>query len=62
VSTDPEERKEIYGQIQMIIMNNALIIPIYEGTMSLAMNPKVKNIALDARVYYTWMHSAYVSE
>ena len=62
VVTDPERRKEIYAEVQMIIMENALIIPLLEGSMSVAMNKRVKNIALDARVYYTWMHSAFISE
>lgn len=57
--TDPAMRREIYGEVQQIIMDNALIIPIEEGTFSLAFKKNIKNVALDARVYYTWLHSTY---
>ncbi len=60
--TDPAVRREIYGEVQQIIMENALIIPVEEGTFSLAFKKSVKNIALDARVYYTWLNSTYIAD
>jgi len=60
--TDRDKRREIYEEVQQIVMDNALIIPIVEGSMSLAYNKAIKNVALDARVYYTWFHSTYIAD
>jgi len=61
-TADREARREIYAEVQQIIMDNALIIPIVEGSMSLAYNKAIKNVALDARVYYTWFNSTFIAD
>ena len=61
-ATDRDKRRGIYEEVQQIVMDNALIIPIVEGSMSLAYKKQIQNVALDARVYYTWFNSTYVSK
>ena len=41
-------------------MDNALLIPITESTVVSATRKEVKNVGLDARVFYPWMHSTYM--
>jgi ABC-type transport system substrate-binding protein len=59
-SADQAERAKLYAEVQQIIMDNALLIPITESTVVSATRKEVKNVGLDARVFYPWMHSTYM--
>jgi peptide/nickel transport system substrate-binding protein len=58
-SGDPEARKQIYSQIQQIIMENALCVPLVEGLSALVMQDDVQGVSMDTRgfpyFYDAWL-------
>jgi peptide/nickel transport system substrate-binding protein len=58
---DPTRRAEIYSQIQRIIMENALIIPLVENTYFTVLRPNVRDVILDAQGY-PWLYDTWLAQ
>lgn len=56
---DPDERAEVYSQIQQIIMENALIIPLVENTYFTIVRNDVHDVVLDAQGY-PWLYDSWI--
>ncbi|MBX3071540.1 MAG: ABC transporter substrate-binding protein [Thermomicrobiales bacterium] len=58
---DIDARVELYRQIQTIIMENALCVPLVEGLSATVMQPNVQGVTLDTRgfpyFFDAWMKS-----
>jgi peptide/nickel transport system substrate-binding protein len=61
-STDPEERVELYGEVQKIAMENATVYPIHDNVGISASASNVVGIKADIRGFYHWLYDAYVRE
>ncbi|HEY7030422.1 MAG TPA: ABC transporter substrate-binding protein [Thermomicrobiales bacterium] len=58
---DPTKRASIYSQIQKIIMDNALIIPLVENTYFTVLRPSVHDVVLDAQGY-PWLYDTWLAQ
>jgi peptide/nickel transport system substrate-binding protein len=58
---DQAKRKDIYGQAQTIIMEQAAVLPLYDqiGYNGIAKN--VNDVRTDARGWYRWLYDAWMS-
>jgi peptide/nickel transport system substrate-binding protein len=56
---DPEERAAVYSEIQRIIMENALIIPLVENTYFTIVRNDVHGVVLDAQGY-PWLYDVWI--
>lgn len=56
---DPEKRKEKYREIQRFIMENALMVPIFELYFYVAHANNLKGFVVDGTGFYKYFASAY---
>lgn len=59
---DPQARAALYAEAQKIIMDNALIVPlylVYNNTMARA---EVKGLRFDKRGWYPWLYDVYIQK
>lgn len=56
---DPETRKQMYSDIQMYIMENALMVPIFELYFYAAHSTNLKGFIVDGTGFYKYFASAY---
>ncbi|HET8629238.1 MAG TPA: ABC transporter substrate-binding protein [Thermomicrobiales bacterium] len=57
---DQAQRNQTYSQIQKIIMDNALIIPLVENTYFTVLSGAVHDVPLDAQGY-PWLHDTWLA-
>jgi peptide/nickel transport system substrate-binding protein len=50
-TTDPQERQEIYSEVQDILMDQALILPVYWERELIVTNAEVNDLAFDLQGY-----------
>lgn len=60
-SLDSTERSEIYGEIQEILMEDAVMIPLFEHKYIVAANSDVQGVKFDVRTY-PWLYDAYIDQ
>lgn len=56
---DPAQRKEKYSQIQFYIMENALMVPVFELYFYAAHAKNLKGFVVDGSGFYKWFAGAY---
>jgi peptide/nickel transport system substrate-binding protein len=56
---DPDTRKQMYSDIQMYIMENALMVPIFELYFYAAHSTNLKGFIVDGTGFYKYFASAY---
>jgi peptide/nickel transport system substrate-binding protein len=56
---DPARRKQMYGEIQQFIMENALMVPIFELYFYAAHDKDLKGFIVDGTGFYKYFASAY---
>ena len=59
-ATNPEERKEIYDQVQTLIMDEALILPVYDYVFMTGFNTRVKDVKWSRTGLVPYLNDAYV--
>jgi len=57
---DDAKRRAIYYDIQKLIMDNALILPLYVTTQIVAMEPDVKGLKFEGHQFYEWFYDVYL--
>ena len=60
--TNLERRTELYREIQRYIMENALMVPIFELYFYAAHNPSLQNFAVDGTGYYKYFAGATLGD
>ncbi len=58
---DLEKRKQYYGEVQEVAMQQALWFPIYEQLNFCAARTELHDVRPDARGSYLWLYDAYVT-
>lgn len=58
---DVQRRAEIYGQIQVMIMNEALILPIRDYVNINAAASSVQGLQFDRRGWFPWLHDVHLA-
>jgi peptide/nickel transport system substrate-binding protein len=56
---DPAKRKQMFSDIQMYIMENALMVPIFELYFYAAHSSNLKSFIVDGTGFYKYFASAY---
>ena len=59
---DPEARQEIYNQVQMKIMEDALILPVYDYVFITGLNDRVQGIVWDRTGLVPYFNEAYIAQ
>jgi peptide/nickel transport system substrate-binding protein len=59
---DIQRRAEIYSQIQIAIMNQALLLPIRDYVNINAATAAVEGLQYDRRGWFPWLHDVYLAE
>jgi peptide/nickel transport system substrate-binding protein len=59
---DQAARKQTYGEVQMIVMQQALIIPLFDQIAYNGIRSEVHDVKVDARGWYRWFYDAWISE
>jgi peptide/nickel transport system substrate-binding protein len=57
---DPEERKQVYAEVQKIVVDEAYFAPIYAEKVFFVVNKRVKNVKLNA--YAPLFHDSWVEQ
>jgi peptide/nickel transport system substrate-binding protein len=57
---DQAKRKEIYGQAQQIIMDEAAVIPVYDQIGYNGVGKDVHDVRTDARGWYRWFYDTWI--
>ncbi|MEZ3159586.1 ABC transporter substrate-binding protein [Microbacterium sp. BWT-B31] len=60
-ATDPAERSEIWAQIQEIVFDNGLAVPLFEGTQLSGVSANVTGPRYDFKAMITFYDTAFVS-
>ena len=60
-TVDQTERKAIYGQAQQIIMDEAVVIGVYDQIGYNGLGKDVHDVKTDARGWYRWFYDAWIS-
>lgn len=60
-TVDPAQRNQLYSQVQHIVMDNALIIPIVENTYFTALSSSLQGVPLDAQGY-PWLYDSWIAK
>jgi peptide/nickel transport system substrate-binding protein len=60
-TSDPVQRKAIYGQAQVMIMNQALIVPIYDYTVLIGADKQLQGLRWDSTGLWPWLYDAYMT-
>ena len=58
---DPEERKQIYSDVQFLLMEKALLIPIYYLNNVAAATTSLQGVFHDTAGYF-WLYDAWLQE
>jgi peptide/nickel transport system substrate-binding protein len=58
---DEAERSRIYGEIQEILMEDAVMIPLFEHKYIVAAKTNVQGVKFDVRTY-PWLYDAYIDQ
>jgi peptide/nickel transport system substrate-binding protein len=58
---DVQRRAEIYGQIQVTIMDQALVLPIRDYVNINAAASSVQGLQFDRRGWFPWLHDVYLA-
>jgi len=61
-SLDPGEREAAYAEVQRLVMEQALIIPIRDYVNLIGVNAKVQGLRFDARGWFPWLYDVRLSE
>jgi len=61
-ATDPEERMELYANIQQRIMEEALIIPIRDYVNLNGTSSEIKGLRYAMQGWFPWLYDVYVEE
>lgn len=61
-STDPEERKELYAQMQEMLAEQAIWVPIYNSKEIVITADYVKGFELHPIDYYLWLHNVWLDQ
>ena len=61
-TTDAAERARIYDEVQRIVMDNALIVPVYLVYNNTVVRAEVKDLRFDKRGWYAWLYDVYIEE
>jgi peptide/nickel transport system substrate-binding protein len=59
---DTAKRKELYTKVQQIVMDNALVLPIYNLFTIYGLHSYVKNFQVDTRGWYPWLYDLYLDK
>ncbi len=59
---DLQHRAEIYGQAQLLIMGQALVMPIRDYVNINATTASVHGLQYDRRGWFPWLHDVYLAE
>lgn len=59
VSVDADERKELYGRVQVLLLEQAAVLPIYNNVGYNAFAPQLHDVRTDARGWYRWLYDAW---
>jgi peptide/nickel transport system substrate-binding protein len=59
---DPEERRAHYGNAQVIAMNEALLIPVYNINGLSASTDEVQDVAFDVKGVDPWVYDIWIGE
>lgn len=59
---DYETRKALYGTVQQIIADQALISPFYDQAAINGVATTVQDVKLDSRSTYRWLYDTWISE
>lgn len=59
-TVDPATRKQLYGEAQLIIMQQSLIVPLYDQIAYNGIGKNVHDVKTDARGWYRWYYDAWV--
>jgi peptide/nickel transport system substrate-binding protein len=62
IATDPEERKGHYGRAQMIAMEQAYLIPIYNAAVFWASTPEVQDVTFNVTGVSPWEYDMWIGE
>ena len=61
-ATDPEERKAQYGRAQIIAMEQALLIPVYNSYGLTASKADVQDVTYDVKAVDPWVYDIWIGE
>jgi peptide/nickel transport system substrate-binding protein len=61
-TVDQDQRRQLYGQIQQITMQNALIVPVRDLAAIYALRSYVKNFRVDTRGWYPWLYDVWLDK
>jgi peptide/nickel transport system substrate-binding protein len=61
-TTDPEERKAHYAKAQMIAMQEALLIPVYNAAGLSASTAQVQDVAFDVKGVDPWTYDIWIMQ
>lgn len=59
---DLEERQEAYGEAQVMIMEQALILPVYDYAFIAGVNSRVQGLSWDSTGLVPYLYDVYVEE
>lgn len=57
-----DKRKELYSKIQHIVMENAVVAPLYEVTRIIGTTAALEGATFDSNGYYLWIQDAYLKK
>ena len=58
-SVDVEERRSSYGQVQMLLLEQNAVLPIYDQIGYNGLAPNLHDVRTDARGWYRWLYDAW---
>jgi len=58
---DHDARKKIYDEVQMLIMQQALVVPLQDKSSLTGLGKNVHDVRVDARGWYLWLYDAWIS-
>jgi peptide/nickel transport system substrate-binding protein len=57
---DPEERKELFAELQKIVLEEGFALPIFEGAQITGVSPDVTGVRYDFKAYLNFYDTAFV--
>lgn len=57
-----DQRKALYSKIQHILMDQAVVVPLYEVTRLVGAAAAVEGLTFNADGYYVWLQDAYLKK
>lgn len=59
---DRDARKELYAEAQRIIVQQGLIVPLFEQTAYNGIGKQLHDVKVDARGWYRWLYDAWLDQ